>query len=83
MICLVENKSLALCQAPQVSNDLGQRFGLGVVGRVFLGVGMVNKLAAAVDKGDFFEVGVALGVDNQVAHGGAGSRDANVLNILV
>jgi len=54
-----------------------------VVGRVFLGVGMVNKLAAAVDKGDLFQVGVALGVDNQVAHGGAGSRDANVLNISV
>jgi hypothetical protein len=44
---------------------------------------VVDELAAAVDKGDFFEVGVALGVDNQVAHGGAGSRDANVLNISV
>jgi hypothetical protein len=39
-------------------------------------MGVVNELTAAVDNGNLFKVRVALGVNNQVAHG---KRDPGTL----
>ena len=81
VVGVVKDKEFVLGETLQVCNDLHQGFGLGVVGCVFLAVRVVDDLTATVNKGNFLKVGVAFGVNDQVAHGTKESYGANRLNI--
>jgi hypothetical protein len=68
VVCVVEDKGFAFGELLKLAEDLGEGLGLGLVLGVFLGVGVVNGLTVAVDEGDFFEVGFAFSVDDEVGH---------------